>query len=151
MKSVATEIALSALVAPILMVANANAVIQILRGRDVGWRPQQRDADGIAWSDAWRVMRPQMFCGLAFTAALCFRPDLAICFAPIVLPLLFAAPISVWSSRRSTGDAFADRGLMVTPADDVASSMPAVFGAAPRGAAAFPLPARAAVMSQPTE
>jgi membrane glycosyltransferase len=150
-KSVSTEIALSALLAPILMVANANAVIQILRGRDVGWRAQQRDADGIAWSDAWRVMRPQMICGVAFTVALCFRPDLSVCFAPIVLPLLFAAPISVWSSRRSTGDAFAERGLMATPADDTASAMPAVFGPAPRGGAAFPLPARGAVLSPPAE
>ncbi|WP_374473130.1 glucans biosynthesis glucosyltransferase MdoH [Phenylobacterium sp.] len=142
-RSVAVEIALTAVLAPVLMVANTNAVVQILRGRDVGWRPQQRDADGIAWSDAWRAMRPQMIAGAGFTLALCFRPDLIVCFAPIVLPLLFAAPLAVWSSRRSTGDAFAEDGLLVTPSDDGESSMPAVFGARLSAAGAFPLPVRA--------
>ena len=117
-RSVTAEMALSAVLAPLFMVANTMAVAQFLRGRDAGWRPQQREADGLAWSDATRAMRPQMIVGAIFTAALGFRPDLAVSFAPIVLPLLFAPHLAVWTSRRATGDAFAARGLLAIPDDD---------------------------------
>jgi membrane glycosyltransferase len=134
--SVAAETLLSAALAPILMVANTVAVAQILRRRDAGWHPQQREADGVAWSDAWRAMRPQMVAGGAFLAALSFRPDLAVSFAPIVLPLLFAAPLAVWTSRRSAGDLFAAAGLLATP-DERTSALPALLaGAEPQALAA---------------
>ncbi len=133
-KGVAAEIVLSAILAPILMVANTKAVLQILRGRDAGWHAQQRAADGLSWPDAFRAMGWQTFTGVAFAGALCFRPDLATWFAPIVLPLIFAAPLAVFTSRRRTGEAFARRGWLVTPDDDAVSAMPAVLGA-PRPAA----------------
>jgi membrane glycosyltransferase len=125
-KSVAVEIALSAALAPLFMVANTMAVAQFLRGRDAGWRPQQREADGLAWADAVRAMRPQMIVGALFTLALGFRPDLAISFAPVVLPLLFAPHLAVWTSRRSTGQAFAARGLLAIPDDERTSAVAAV-------------------------
>ena len=121
-KSVAAEMALSAVLAPLFMVANTMAVAQFLRGRDAGWRPQQREADGLAWADALRAMRPQMVVGAIFTVALGFRADLAISFAPIVLPLLLAAPLAVWTSRRATGEAFAARGLLAIPDDERATA-----------------------------
>jgi membrane glycosyltransferase len=135
-RSVAAEMALSAALAPLFMVANTLSVAQYLRGRDAGWRPQQREADGLAWADAFAAMRPQMLVGLGFVAALGFRPDLALSFAPIVLPLLFAAPLAVLTSRRRTGEAFARRGLMAIPDDERASAIAAVLPgvhAAPAG------------------
>ena len=132
LKGMATEVLLSAALAPILMVANTRAVLQTLRGRDAGWRPQQRDADGLAWRDAFRAMAWQMFAGAAFVGALCLRPDLSICFAPIVLPLLLAAPIAVLTSRRRVGETFAKAGLLTTPDDHGVSATPVVFRAAPR-------------------
>ncbi|HZZ33471.1 MAG TPA: glucans biosynthesis glucosyltransferase MdoH [Phenylobacterium sp.] len=127
LKGMGTEILLSAALAPVLMVANTKAVLQTLQGRDIGWRPQQRDAVGVAWRDAFRAMSWQMTAGLGFVAALCFRPDLSICFAPIVLPLLLAAPLAVFTSRRS---AMAD--LLRTPDDLGVSAMPVVFRTNPR-------------------
>ena len=103
LKGLLTEVVLSIVVAPILMIANTKAVLKILCGFDAGWGPQNRDAEGLAWSDAFRAMRWQMAAGLAFVVALGFRPDLAVLFAPIVLPLLLAAPIAVWTSRSPTG------------------------------------------------
>ena len=124
----AMEIALSAIMAPIMMVGNTRAVFNILRGNDAGWHAQQRDADGISWSEAMRAMRWQMVTGLCFCAGLAFRPDLATWFAPIVLPLLFAAPLAVWTSRRRTGERFARDGYLITPDDDHAlSATPAVL------------------------
>jgi membrane glycosyltransferase len=127
LKSMSLEIVLSAALAPVLMVANTRAVFLTLRGRDVGWRPQQRDAQGLAWRDAFHAMRWQMIAGLAFAAGLAVRPDMALSFAPIVLPLLFAAPLAVFSSRLSLGERLASAGLLATPDDHGLSAMPVVF------------------------
>ena len=131
LKGMGTEILLSAALAPVLMVANTRSVLMTLRGRDIGWRPQQRDAVGVAWGDAFRAMAWQMAAGLGFVAALCVRPDLSICFAPIVLPLLLAAPLAVFTSRPC---AMAD--LLRTPDDLGVSATPVVFRAHPRPAPA---------------
>ena len=131
-KSMSLEILLSAALAPILMVANTRAVFLTLRGRDVGWRPQQRDADGLAWRDAWRAMTWQMIAGAVFVAGLVSRPDMALCFAPIVLPLLFAAPLAVFTSRLPLGDAMARAGLLATPDERGLGAMPVMFRPAQR-------------------
>jgi membrane glycosyltransferase len=132
--SVAAEILRAASLAPGLMVANTISVAQIVRGRDAGWGVQQRAADGIAWRAAFRAMRPQMIAGGLFTAALCLRPDLAISFAPIVLPLLFAAPLAVLTSRQRTGELFARAGILTTPDDDRTSAIATVPAGAARPA-----------------
>lgn len=126
-KGMAAEIALSAILAPILMVANTKAFLQIVSGHDAGWTTQQRDCDGLCWSDAFRAMRWQMIAGVLFSAALCVRPDLATWFAPIVLPLLLAPAVAVWTSRVRSGDALAAKGFLVTPAQDGVSVSPAVL------------------------
>jgi len=125
-KGVASEIALSAILAPILMVANTKAILQILRGQDAGWQAQQRDADGLEFWDAFKSMRWQLVVGVCFVIALAFRPDLSMFFAPIVLPLLAAPWIAMWTSRRASGDAFAARGWMVIPEEDGSVSVAAL-------------------------
>lgn len=134
LKSMGLEIALSMALAPIMMVANTRFVLMALRGSDAGWRPQRRDAEGVSWGDALRAMRLQMGVGAAFCAALAFRLDLALCFAPIVLPLLFAAPLVVLTSRRSLGDRLARAGVLATPDEHGMSAMPVVFRGAGRPA-----------------
>lgn len=114
-KGMAMEIFLSALIAPIMMVASTKAMIQIATGHDAGWQAQDRDADGVSWKDAFRSMRWQMATGLMFCVGLGFRPDLVTWFAPVVLPLLFAAPLVVLTSRRRLGDAAAKAGYLAVP------------------------------------
>jgi membrane glycosyltransferase len=127
LKGMAMEILLSMALAPILMMANTVSVLRTLRGKDVGWRPQQRKSDGIGWRDALEAMGWQMVAGLGFAVGLCFRPDLAICFAPIVLPLLLSAPLAVLTSRRSLGEAAVRAGFLTTPNDHGASANRIVF------------------------
>ena len=131
LRGMAAEIGLSAILAPVLMVANTRAVIQILMGRDAGWHAQQRDTDGLAWSDAFRAMKWQMATGVAFAIALAFRPDLISYFVPIVGPLLLAAPLAVWTSRRRSGEAFARRGFLVTPTMDTTANPASLPAARP--------------------
>ncbi|WP_282008418.1 glucans biosynthesis glucosyltransferase MdoH [Brevundimonas aveniformis] len=135
-KGVLSEIALSAILAPILMVANTHAVLQILRGQDAGWQVQQRDADGLAFADAFKSMRWQLVVGTCFVLALAFRPDLSMFFAPIVLPLLASPWIAMWTSRRQAGDAFAARGWMVIPEEDGSVSVAALPPVRPSSEAA---------------
>jgi membrane glycosyltransferase len=134
LRGTALEMLLSMALAPILMIATTVSVLRTLRGGDVGWRPQQRQCDGIGWRDALRAMGWQMLAGVGFAAGLCFRPDLAICFAPIVAPLLLSAPLAVLTSRRSLGEAALRAGFLATPDDLAASASPVVFlpGAAAR-------------------
>ncbi|WP_420479384.1 glucans biosynthesis glucosyltransferase MdoH [Brevundimonas sp. FT23028] len=114
-RGMAVEIMLSALIAPIMMVANTKAILQIAAGHDAGWHAQDRDADGVSWADAFRSMRWQMGTGLLFCIGLGFRPDLVTWFAPVVLPLLLSAPIVVLTSRRSLGEAAAKAGFLAVP------------------------------------
>jgi len=127
LRGTAMEMLLSMALAPILMMATTVSVLRTLRGGDVGWRPQQRQCDGIGWRDALRAMGWQMVAGLGFAAGLCFRPDLAICFAPIVAPLLLSAPLAVLTSRRSLGEAALRAGFLATPDGPVAGANPVVF------------------------
>ena len=136
LRGMATEILLSATLAPILMVASTTAVLQTFRGRDCGWRPQRRDTAGLAWRDAFRAMSWQMTAGVGFTIALCFRPDLSICFAPIVLPLLFSAPLAVFTSRPANRGLMAGSAFLATPNALGISATPVVFRAPARGPAA---------------
>lgn len=115
LKGMAVEMALSALTAPIYMIGNTRAVFQIIIGKDAGWATQNRDGDGISRKDAGAAFRNETFAGLFFLVALLPRPDLLMWIWPIVLPLLFAAPIASWTSRREVGLRARAAGLMLTP------------------------------------
>jgi membrane glycosyltransferase len=139
------EVFLSAVLAPIQMVANTRAILLILRGGDAGWHAQSRDTDGLAWGDAFHAMAWQMATGLAFCAGLFFRPDLATWFAPVVLPLLLSPALVVLTSRRRTGETFAKAGYLITPAEDAFSATPAVlYGTVRPAAGAMVSPIRVA-------
>jgi len=137
LKGLFAEMALSALTAPIYMIGNTRAVFEIVTGKDAGWATQNRDGDGMSRSDARIHYRNETFAGLFFLAALFGRPDLLMWVWPIVLPLLFAAPIAAWTSRRDVGLKARANGFMVTPEELAA------MDAERHGADVVPLPARA--------
>ncbi|MFZ5669183.1 MAG: glucans biosynthesis glucosyltransferase MdoH [Pseudomonadota bacterium] len=135
LKGMATEMALSALTAPIYMIGNTRAVFQILLGKDAGWTAQNRDADRLSRADARANFRSEFFAGLVFTVSLALRPDLLMWIWPIVLPLLFAPRIAAWTSRREIGDRARRAGLMLTP-EELEAEAETV------GAEVVPLPVR---------
>lgn len=127
-RSLAVEILLSAALAPVLMVANTRSVLQTLRGKDVGWGVQSRDASGLSWREAMRAMRWHTAIGAAFVAGLCVRPDLSLAFAPIVLPLLLAPALAVFTSRRLSARRLAGFAVMREPMDVAAAPAVAAPG-----------------------
>lgn len=131
LKGALMEMALSATIAPIMMVAHTRIIFEALSGRDSGWSTNSRDSDDISFRDAARAHRWELVVGVAFTAALCLRPDLILWFAPIVLPLLLSTPISVFVSRRAPGVKARAAGFMLTPEERGAVALPPLPPAQP--------------------
>jgi membrane glycosyltransferase len=114
--SVLIETVVSALHAPIMMLFHTHFVITNLLGREVGWGPQNRTADGTSWLDAVKTHWWHTLAGLAFgTFAWIFLPDSFWWFVPVLVGLVFAIPLSVLCSRQSWGRRARALGLFLTP------------------------------------
>lgn len=112
---VALEVIMSVVMAPIMMVSHTRMLIEIFSGRDSGWRPQQREAGRMTWSEAFAAHAWEVRAGVVFAAALLARPDLTLVFLPIVLPLLAAPAISILGSRVEVGTLARRFGFLLTP------------------------------------
>ena len=110
------ETLVSMLLAPCVMVAHTVMVISIILGRSVGWDTQNRETDGTAWRDAVRFHALPTVLGLVWTAvAFRINPAFAAWMSPILLGLVLAIPVSVWTSRGRYGRALAARKILATP------------------------------------
>ena len=102
-RSALAEIALSTLVAPILMAWQARSVIEVLAGRDGGWpaRPGSREGSlAEAWMEsAWIVIGG----ALGLLAAASVSPALALWLLPVAGPMLAAPLVVAWSARPAVG------------------------------------------------
>jgi membrane glycosyltransferase len=113
---VAAEIVLSALTAPVFMLIQSRAVINVLRGRHSGWAAQQRDNGRLPLKAAWGRHWPDTLLGLAWTAAtVSFDPALLAWTAPVAAGLVLAVPMSMVTSRTDLGQTCRRMGLFVTP------------------------------------
>lgn len=113
---VVLETALSALVAPILMVSQSKALLDILLGRDSGWAAQTRDDGGVPWSDAARRYFLHLVVGVGSAALLYATSGEGLLWAvPVVTGLVMAAPITVLTADPAIGFAFLRWGLLATP------------------------------------
>jgi membrane glycosyltransferase len=82
----------------------------------VGWSTQNRETDGTAWLDALRFHAFPTLLGVAWTlVAVNISVTFAAWMSPILVGLLFSAPVSVWTSRSRYGKALAKRGILSTP------------------------------------
>ena len=122
------ETIVSMLLAPCIMVAHSMMVLSIIAGRAVGWGNQNRETDGTAWGDAFRFHAPQTILGIVWTGvalAIGYKSKIhtdsasnyafAIWMTPILLGLVLAAPVSVWTSRSRYGRALLKKKILATP------------------------------------
>ena len=110
------ETALSALVAPILMVSQSMALAGILIGRDSGWAAQARDDGGVAWGGAVRRYFPHLIAGLGSAGLLYATSGEGLAWAvPVVTGLVLSTPIAVLTADPAIGFAFLRWGLLATP------------------------------------
>lgn len=97
---VATETVFSMLIAPILMMTQTAAVIEILLGRDSGWRAQRRDGQAISFNDALQFHAKHMGVGITLALACWWASTgLLLWMTPVVLGLVLSAPVHWLTSR----------------------------------------------------
>jgi len=114
------EMLFSMLTAPIVAIALTRFAIGLFFGQRIGWSAQQRSRERLEWSEAARVLWPQTMIGLAlglwFAA---FAPWALIFGAPILIALIGAIPIAVFSALPSLGRWSRRSGLFDIPEDRI--------------------------------
>lgn len=114
--SVAAEVNFSALFAPVRMLSHSKFVFATLLGRQVAWNPPPREARGTGWREALRFHGGGMVLAAVWGSGVFYlNRSFFWWLVPILIPLLFSVPLSVWSSKTSAGQAFRRRGLFLTP------------------------------------
>jgi membrane glycosyltransferase len=132
---ITADAAMTALVAPIMMVNHAGSIIATVCGRDAGWRPQVRDREGFAWNDLMRHFRPHMIVGFGLlVAASIIGWHFVLQTLPVAAPLIFAPLLVAFLSRRVRRGSLMWK-LFATPEDE---STPEIVRAAERMSMRFP-------------
>ena len=107
------ETFLAALIAPSMMVFQSTAVIEILVGRDAGWKVQRRGSGAVAPAEIYRKLTAPTLCGLFMgLSALAVSFPLFLWMSPVIAGLLLSLPLGFLTSRP-----IGSTGLFATPED----------------------------------
>ncbi|MGL3214747.1 glucans biosynthesis glucosyltransferase MdoH [Bradyrhizobium sp. BR 1433] len=107
---VLAEVLISAMIAPVMMVFQSIAVVEILLGRDAGWQTQRRDDGAVERRELYRKYGVPTACGVAMAiSAWAVSLPLLLWMSPVIVGLLFAIPIGAWTARPAM------HALFVTP------------------------------------
>ncbi|WP_088624700.1 glucans biosynthesis glucosyltransferase MdoH [Oceanicola sp. 22II-s10i] len=107
-RSVLAEVALTSLLAPVMMVYQTRAILQVLSGQDGGWPANARAEGRIALVAAVRAALWVSATGAGVLAAVWhFAPDLVLWLLPVGLPMLAAPVLIAVTSRPYEGGLFA--------------------------------------------
>lgn len=100
--SLVTEILCTSILAPIMMLFQTRAVLQILSGMDGGWPTANREAEKVDLSEAWAASWWIMVAGLmTLSAAWQLAPDYLLFILLIAGPQIFAPLIISFTSHSS--------------------------------------------------
>jgi membrane glycosyltransferase len=112
--SVLGETIISALIAPIMMLSQSKAVMEILMGRDSGWAAQQRTHAGAQFRELARQYGLHTLVGAALAiAAYSVSTALLLWMLPVIFGLILAVPIVAFASM--PGGSWRRSGLLLTP------------------------------------
>jgi membrane glycosyltransferase len=124
-KSTLLEAGLSALQAPIRMMAHTLFVMTALTGLNLEWKSPTREAQSILWRDALHRFMPIMaLVALALLGIFQSHRDAGWWLLPVGLPLLLAAPLTVLTSESRWGMSLRRRLWLLTPEERI---IPAVL------------------------
>ena len=105
---VVAEIVVSALMAPVMMIFQSIAVVEILLGRDAGWQTQRRDDGSVERRELYRKYGVPTLCGILMGAgAYSVSLPLLLWMSPVIAGLLFAIPIGALTAKPAAGRLFA--------------------------------------------
>lgn len=111
-----TEIVTTSLFAPILLLYQSRAVMQVLMGADSGWPAANREAGAVTFSEAWAASwwicaAGCIVLGSAYELAGAYLPWFLLVAAPQIM-----APLFIRASSTAAGGTLAARlGLLATP------------------------------------
>ncbi len=116
LRAAAAELALSVLLAPVLMIQHSKAVLGILLGRGVAWTAQQRDCQTESWTAVTLcygdiTLLGCLWAGVAWLVA----PELLLWLGPVLVGCALAIPLAALSSRSDLGAAMRRGGWFLTP------------------------------------
>lgn len=110
------EIALSALIAPVMMLSQSACVVSTLLGRDAGWKPQRRDDGGVGAGQVARMYLPHTLFGVVLAlAAYLVSVPLFFWMTPVFAGLVLAIPVGIVTGQRRAGTLLRRLGLLLTP------------------------------------
>ncbi len=125
LKSVLTEIVISALCAPIMMMFQSKFVFDIFAGNSVSWNTQNRDDTGTSFREAVLRHRSHTLLGIISTIVIWFYAHSIFWWMlPITIGLIFSIPISMFTSRVSNGQWFKNKKFFLIPEE---SDMPKIL------------------------
>lgn len=110
------ELVMTSALAPIMMMFQSRAVMEILSGRDSGWPATDREDEGLAFSAAFASSWWMVLAGAALLLATwSYAMELFLWVCPIGIPLL-TAPIFIWATASpAIGDLARRLGVFSTP------------------------------------
>ncbi|MCB2116755.1 MAG: glucans biosynthesis glucosyltransferase MdoH [Rhodobacteraceae bacterium] len=109
--SALADIALSSLVAPVMMAFQTRSVVQVLRGADGGWPPNRRGEARLTVAEAFEASHFIVTLGLAgLFAAWHWGAGLMPWLLPVLVPMILAPVLIALTSRTASG-----RALFATP------------------------------------
>ncbi len=115
------EIPLSILVAPIMMASQCRSIVEIISGKQSGWRPQRRDTNGLSLIEAFEFYAPHVLLGLPFWLMTMGDLGTGVWQLPVTVGLLGAPFIAACTSRADWGATLARYGLFAAdPSEEVA-------------------------------
>ena len=116
-KGTLLETMTSVVTAPVMMLTQTMAIIDILRGRQSGWLPQRREVEGLDFGEVTRFYRWHLGLGATMMTAIAIGVDGTIWSLPVAVGLLMT-PVTVWvTARADLGEWLVRRGFFVSPAD----------------------------------
>ncbi len=128
------EVVLSALIAPVMALIHVGLVLDILRGKSSGWKPQQREGGSVPWSQVLYRHRWHMVAGVALAiVGDAISWQMLAWLSPAVVGMVLAAPVSKLTASVAVGERVERLGLLRTPEE---TAPPAISLAAE---AAFPV------------
>ncbi len=119
LRSVALDVILAILFAPVMMMTQTAAWLSILLGRPSGWSAQKREPRRIEVREILPYLRPHIALGLLFAAVFLVDRITAIWLCPITLGLLAAPWLISLTSSESLAERISATGLLHVPPPDL--------------------------------
>lgn len=114
--SLVLETVVSGLVAPVMMLDQSLTVLAALAGKDVGWNVQRRDDGALPWAQVARRYAGHTMFGIVLAAAAYLVSwSLFLWMTPVILGLLLAIPLAVWTADARFGRVLRRCGLLLVP------------------------------------